>query len=201
MEFLILGTPLEVPIEKELYMSLVESMDIPLGTKLSAFSLPDPDGGLHDSDKLFGKKGLLLVVTCNHCPYALAIWPRVIRLAGQAHKLGVNTVAINPNIHQDYPEDAPERMRDKIREWQIRFPYLVDETQNVAKSLKAQCTPDLYLFDNKHELVYHGRIDDNWRDASKITKQELKEAIEHLAKDEPITAKQHHSMGCSIKWH
>lgn len=181
-------------------MALVESIDIPLGTKIPDFSLPDPGGGLCKSESLFGTKGLLLVVTCNHCPYALAVWPRLIRLAKEAVGLGVNTVAINPNIHPNYPEDAPARMQEKIREWNLFFPYLVDEAQTVAKSLKARCTPDIYLYDAAHRLIYHGRIDDNWKDENKVTRQELKEAIAHLVKNEPIAARQLPSMGCSIKW-
>ena len=82
----------------------------------------------------------------------------------------------------------------------IEFPYLVDETQQVAKAFKAQCTPDIYLFDKEHKLVYHGRIDNNWQDESKVTKEELKEAIVNLANNKPISQKQYPSMGCSIKW-
>lgn len=182
-------------------MSLVESVDIPLGTRIPAFSLSDPNGTVYKSDALFGSKGLLLIVTCNHCPYAIAVWPRVIRLAKWAQDIKINTVAINPNISPDYPEDAPERMKDKIREWGLFFPYLVDATQKVVKGLRAQCTPDIYLFNAKQELVYHGRIDDNWKNEAKVTRHELKEAMGRLAKDESIEAKQVPSMGCSIKWH
>ena len=88
----------------------------------------------------------------------------------------------------------------RIKEWGIDFPYLVDETQKIAEAFKAQCTPDLYLFNSKQELVYHGRIDDNWQDESKVTKHELKEAIESLASEKPILTEQKPSMGCSIKW-
>ena len=91
-------------------------------------------------------------------------------------------------------------MLEKIKEWGIDFPYLVDESQEVARTFKAQCTPDIYLFNKKHELVYHGRIDDNWQDESKVTKEELKEALNNLATGQPITSDQKPSMGCSIKW-
>jgi len=96
------------------FMALVESVDIPLGTKMPPFVLPDPNGSLHDGTKLYGAKGLLVVITCNHCPYALAVWPRLIRLSIEIAKAGVNTVGINPNIHPDYPEDSPKMMKDKI---------------------------------------------------------------------------------------
>ena len=181
-------------------MALVESIAIPLGTKMPEFELKDPNGKVLRSDQVCGPKGLLVAFTCNHCPYAQAIWPRLIQLAKEVQKLGVNTVGINPNIHPDYPEDAPEKMIEKIIKLGIEFPYLVDETQQVAKAFKAQCTPDIYLFNKEHRLVYHGRIDNNWQDESKVTKEELKDAIVNLANNKPISQKQYPSMGCSIKW-
>ena len=182
------------------YMALLESIVIPLGTRMPDFDLPDPSGNKHDSSSTYGPKGLLVVFTCNHCPYALAIWQRLIRLAKHARSLGVNTVAINPNINPKYPDDAPEKMAEKIKEWGIDFPYLVDETQKVADSFKAQCTPDLYLFNSDHKLVYHGRLDDNWQYENLVVKEELKEAVDNLVYDRPITPNQKPSMGCSIKW-
>jgi peroxiredoxin len=181
-------------------MVLLESIEIPLGTKMPDFELKDSHGKIFKSDRLYAEKGLLVVFTCNHCPYANAVWPRLIKLARYARDLGINTVAINPNIHPDYPEDAPEKMIEKGVKLGIEFPYLVDETQQVAKAFKAQCTPDIYLFDKEHKLVYHGRIDNNWQDESKVTKEELKEAIVNLANNKPISQKQYPSMGCSIKW-
>lgn len=181
-------------------MALVESLDIPLGTPLIPFLLKDPMGHAWQSKELLGAKGTLVVFTCNHCPYALAVWPRLIRLARDAKKLGVHTVAINPNIHPSYPEDAPEVMLTKIKEWGIDFPYLVDESQDVAKAYKAQCTPDPYLFDAQHRLVYHGRMDDNWKDEKLVNQQELRTAIENLVNGASITTDQKPAMGCSIKW-
>ena len=181
-------------------MALVESIAIPLGTKMPDFTLQDPHGKIYASDQVYGPKGLLVAFTCNHCPYAQAIWPKLIQLAQEVQKLGVNTVGINPNIHPGYPEDAPERMKEKIKEWGIFFPYLVDETQEVARAFQAQCTPDLYLFDSEHKLLYHGRLDDHWKEEAKVKKRELKEAINCLVSGAPLPEKQYPSMGCSIKW-
>ncbi len=181
-------------------MALVESLKLPLGTKMPTFELPDPYGETFFGYQLTGRKGLLVVFTCNHCPYAQAIWPRFIKLAKYAKEMDVNTVAINPNIHPDYPEDAPEKMKNNIEAWHLQFPYLVDETQEIAKVFQAQCTPDLYLFDALHKLVYHGRLDDNWKEESKVKQHDLKEAIEHLNDKKPISSNQVPSMGCSIKW-
>ncbi len=178
----------------------IQSIDLPIGTMITHFSLSDPFGAKHSSEKLFGPKGLLVVFTCNHCPYARAVWPRTIRIADYAKNLGINTVGINPNIHPDYPEDAPEVMKQKIKQWKVPFPYLIDETQEIARAYKAQCTPDIYLFDSKQKLAYHGRVDDNWQEELKVTKEELKDAITSLAKGKPIGEKQYPSIGCSIKW-
>jgi len=181
-------------------MVLMQSADVPLGSELPKFKLKDAFGKEYDSDSLIGEKGLLVAIMCNHCPYAKAVWPRLIKLSKKARELGINVVAINPNINPEYPEDLPDKMREKVEEWQIDFPYLVDETQEVAKALNAQCTPDFYLFDRNKKLVYHGRFDDNWKDETKVTKRELEEAIENLANGKPISKEQHPSMGCSIKW-
>lgn len=181
-------------------MALLESIFIPLGSKMPEFRLRDPFGKEYQGNAQFGERGLMVAFTCNHCPYALAVWPRLIRLAKYARGMKIQTVAVNPNIHPDYPEDAPERMAEKIKEWGIDFPYLVDETQETAHAFKAQCTPDIYLFNPKHELIYHGRIDDNWQDESKITREELKEALNNHAAGLPVPRDQKPSMGCSIKW-
>ncbi len=181
-------------------MALLESITIPLGTKMSIFELKDPQGKKYKSDELYGERGLLVFFTCNHCPYAIAVWPRVIRLANYAKNMRLNAIAINPNIHPDYPDDSPAKMVEKIKELGINFPYLVDEKQQTAKAFRAQCTPDIYLFDKNHALVYHGRIDDNWQDESKVTREELKEAMNNMVTGQPIVSPQKPSMGCSIKW-
>lgn len=181
-------------------MALLESIKIPLGTKLPAFELKDAFGKSYKSDELVADRGLLVVFTCNHCPYAIAVWPRVVRLAQYAKGMRVNTIAINPNINPEFPDDAPDKMVLKVKELGIEFPYLVDETQQVADSFKAQCTPDIYLFNKNKELVYHGRIDDNWKDEDAVTREELKEAMNNMAAGRAIDPKQKPSMGCSIKW-
>ena len=181
-------------------MALLESVKIPLGTKIPDFQLKDPMGKFYKGAELFGERGLLVVFTCNHCPYALAVWPRVVRLAKYALGMRVGTIAINPNINPDFPDDAPPKMIEKIKELKIEFPYLVDETQGTARAFRAQCTPDIYLFNKNKELVYHGRIDDNWKDEDAVTREELKEALNNMAAGIPVEPKQKPSMGCSIKW-
>ncbi len=181
-------------------MALLESIKIPLGTLMPDFELKDAFGKSYKAAGLFGERGLLVVFTCNHCPYAMAVWPRVTRLAQYGRGMRVNCAAINPNINPDFPDDAPDKMILKIKESGIDFPYLVDETQQVAEAFRAQCTPDIYLFDKNKILVYHGRIDDNWKDESAVKREELKEAMNNMAAGRPIDPKQNPSMGCSIKW-
>lgn len=181
-------------------MVLLESIEVPLGETMHSFSLKDSDGKRHKSENLVGEKGLLIFFTCNHCPYAQAVWERFIKIAGQAQKLGINAVAINPNIHPSYPKDSPEEMKKLSDMLHLKFPYLVDDTQQVARSFKAQCTPDIYLVDGNFKLVYHGRIDDNWQDEHAVTKHELLSAVNSLANGLPIDKDQKPSIGCSIKW-
>ena len=181
-------------------MALMESVALKPGALMPSFELEDPSGKRFSSEELYGPKGLLVAFTCNHCPYAIAVWPRLIELAKKAQALGINTAGINPNIHPEYPEDAPEHMQEKIKEWGIPFPYLIDRTQETAQAYSAQCTPDLYLYGADKRLVYHGRFDDNWKDASKVTRRDLQEAVEALAAGRPVAQEQKPSMGCSIKW-
>ena len=181
-------------------MALLESVPARLGSLLPTFSLADADGIVYRSDDLSGANGLLVVVTCNHCPYAQAVWPRVVRLARHAREVGIATVAINPNLNPDYPDDSPPAMKEAIARLGIAFPYLVDRDQSVARALDAQCTPEFYLYDRDRRLAYHGRLDDSWKDESKVTRRELQGAIEALATGRPVDADQPPSMGCSIKW-
>ena len=181
-------------------MALIESLKLPLNITVPDFTLLNPTGEKFSLDTLNGKKGSIIIFTCNHCPYAIAIWQRLIRLSYWAKENEINTVAINPNIHPNYPEDSTENMIKKITEWQIPFPYLVDHDQTIAKAYQAQCTPDLYLIDHNKTLQYHGRFDDNWQNESDVQSEDLKNAIQNLLSQQTPLTEQYPSMGCSIKW-
>jgi len=181
-------------------MALVASIHVDLGWKLPALQLQDLSAQTVQLQDFMGEKGLLVAFTCNHCPYAIAVWPRLVRHAKTLRAQGINTIAINANIHPDFPEDSVPAMQEKINEWGIDFPYLADESQTVAKAFDAQCTPDLYLFNNDASLYYHGRIDDYWKDESKVTAEELLPATQAMLKGEPAPRVQHPTIGCSIKW-
>jgi len=181
-------------------MALVASIHVDLGWELPDLTLTDVDGNAVKLKEQLGEKGLLVAFTCNHCPYAIAVWPRLIRHAATLKLMGINTVAVNPNIHPDYLADSIPAMKEKSAEWGINFPYLADESQHAAKTFEAQCTPDLYMFDGAGRLYYHGRIDDYWKDEAKVTRQELMPAADLLAAGENPPQPQHPTIGCSIKW-
>ena len=180
-------------------MALVASIHVG-DFALPDFILNDSKGGAHPLLEQVGENGLLVAFTCNHCPYAIAVWPRLVRHAATLKAMGINTIAVNPNIHPDFPEDGLSAMEDKLVEWGIDFPYLADDTQDVAKAFDAQCTPDIYLFDKEGTLYYHGRIDDYWKDESKVTSEELLPAAKALVAGKAAPQPQHPTIGCSIKW-
>lgn len=181
-------------------MALVASIHVDLGWQLPDMAVSDLEGQQVKLRDQMGEKGLLVAFTCNHCPYAIAVWPRLVRHAKTLKAMGINTIAVNANIHPDYPEDSVPAMIEKVAEWGIDFPYLADSTQEVAKAFEAQCTPDLYLFTADGRLFYHGRIDDYWKDETRVTREELIPAAELLAAGENPPQPQHPTIGCSIKW-
>ncbi len=181
-------------------MALMKSTDIELGKELEHFVLKDSFGKEFDSSELLGKGGMIIAVMCNHCPYSNAIWKRLEEVISFAKKLDISGVAINPNIHPNYPEDSPAHMSDKIQEFDLSFPYLVDDEQKVSKSLGAVCTPDIFLFDESAKLYYHGRLDDNWHDPRSVQEEDLREAVISLFGKQAAPDLQISSQGCSIKW-
>ena len=181
-------------------MALTESSPVEIGSFAPDFDLPATDGKNYSLDSFKDSKALVVIFTCNHCPYARAAWPLLIKLAGEFKDRSVAFVAINPNDEIQYPEDSFEVMKQKVKDWQINFPYLRDETQKVARTYGAVCTPDIYVYDQNRKLYYHGRINDNWQEPEKVTKEELREALNSLIASQPPPENQHPSIGCSIKW-
>ena len=162
--------------------------------------MPAADGKTYSLDSFGDTRALVVAFTCNHCPYAQAAWPLLIKFARDFGNRGVAFVGINPNDENQYPEDSFSEMKKRVSEWGINFPYLRDETQIVARAYKAACTPDVYVFDDARKLYYHGRINDNWQNPQKVTKEELKEALEGVLAGNPPPPIQNPSLGCSIKW-
>ena len=183
-------------------MTLLDSEQVPQGWGAQDFLLKGTDGKTHSLSDFRDKKGLLVIFTCNHCPYAKAAWPLTIDLY-KKYGGDVGFIAINPNDPQTYPEDSMDVMKQKVSEWGIPFAYVVDETQETARAYKAQCTPDPYLFQNeggKPKLFYHGRINDNWQNPDDVKERNLEDALARLVEGNPAPENQPASMGCSIKW-
>lgn len=183
-------------------MSEVNSQMLELGTKAPKFSLTDVISGETYNLKTFrGNKALLVIFMCNHCPYVKLIKESLVEYATDYMPKGVGIVAISSNDVENYPKDSPQKMKEDAEEFGYPFPYLYDETQEVAKAYKAACTPDLFLFDEEHKLVYRGQFD-SARPGNDIdpTGKDLREATDKVLAGEPVPEEQKPSIGCNIKW-
>lgn len=181
-------------------MALTYSEMVPLGKSAPGFDLLGIDGKrykLHDFDS---KKALVVMFICKHCPYVIAVQDRLAKLARDFTPKGAQFVGISSNDVSRYPEDSPENMREQARKVGFDFPYLIDDAQDVARAYGAVCTPDIFVFGPDRKLKYRGRIDDSWKDESKVQKEDLRVAIEAVLSGSDVSTDQIPSMGCSIKW-
>ena len=172
------------------------------GWKAPDFNLPGIDGRNWTLAEAAGPNGLLVMFICNHCPYVKAIRERLVQDLTTLKALGVNAVAISSNDAVNYPEDSFEKMREMAQEFKFPFPYLYDESQEVAKAYDAVCTPDFFGFNAKLELQYRGRLDNQGREPipKPDAKRDLLEAMTLVAKTGQGPKEQIPSIGCSIKW-
>jgi len=165
------------------------------------FALPNVDGRVWTRDDCKGPKGLLVMFICNHCPYVKAVRDRIVRDCRELATLGIGSVAIMSNDPTDYPEDSPENMRRVAEEFDFPFPYLLDETQQVAKAFGAICTPDFFGYNADLGLQYRGRLDESRKEAAPAgVRRDLFEAMRQVADTGKGPEKQIPSVGCSIKW-
>ena len=172
-----------------------------LGTKAPDFKLPDTEGKMVSLMDFAGKKALLVVFMCNHCPFVKHVLDKMIEIIREYQPKGVAAVGINSNDVDSFPEDRPERMATVAKERGFTFPYLYDESQDVAKSYKAACTPDFFLFDAGRKLVYRGQMDDSRPGNGKpVTGADLKAAMDAVLTGKDVPRVQKPSMGCNIKW-
>ena len=182
-------------------MPPVQSTMLPIGTPAPPFSLPGADGTLHDLDGCFGESGLLVTFICNHCPYVKHIFEELTRLGAELPPQGVGMVGIMSNDVDRYPDDGPDKMAETAAANGWTFPYLLDRDQSIAKTYKAACTPDFFLFDGARKLVYRGQLDDSRPNSGiEVDGTDLRNAIGNLLMGEPPLARQQPSLGCSIKW-
>ncbi|MFD0796937.1 thioredoxin family protein [Maribacter chungangensis] len=183
-------------------MARTESKMLALGTKAPSFSLWDTVSGTKlDLQRTTGTKGTVIMFICNHCPFVKHVNPEISKLAKDYQAKGIGFIAISSNDIVNYPQDNPELMKITAREAGYTFPYLYDDTQEVARAYDAACTPDFYLFDAALKLVYRGQLDDSRpENGIPVTGKDLRVAMDALLTGNPITTDQKPSIGCNIKW-
>ncbi|MCW8879559.1 MAG: thioredoxin family protein [Kangiellaceae bacterium] len=183
-------------------MALTPSNMMPLGTIAPDFNLIDVvSNEMKSLSQLKGSKGTLVMFICNHCPYVIHIEQALKRMGDQYHESEIGIIAISANSPISHPQDSPEEMAKKSKNLGFTFPYLFDETQQIAKAYQAACTPDFFLFDKNLACAYRGQFDDS-RPGNNlpVTGTDLIDAIENLVHDRPINTNQKASIGCNIKW-
>jgi peroxiredoxin len=170
------------------------------GVIASEFTLPATDGNNYTLDSLRGENGLVIVFMCNHCPYVKAVMPNLMRDARALQQIGINMAGINSNDATVYTDDAFDRMIAIAKEWNLPFPYLHDETQDIARAYGAVCTPECFGFDRHLRLIYRGRVDASRKEALPDPRRDLLEAMRAIAENDDTTHEQYPALGCSIKW-
>ena len=182
-------------------MARTPSTMLELGTKAPDFQLPDFDGKQHSLSDFAESPALLVVFTCNHCPFVKHIRPEFARFATEYLPRGLAIAAIVSNDLEAYPQDGPAAMRQEAAEFGYAFPYLIDESQEVAKAYRAACTPDFFLFDQQRRLVYRGQFDGSRPGTGDpVTGKDLRAAVDALLSGTEVPTEQRPSLGCNIKW-
>jgi len=183
-------------------MSLTTSNSFPLGSKAPDFKLPDTvSGKMLSLRDLKSDKATVIMFICNHCPYVKHVNSGLVALANQYTKKGVSFIGINSNDATRYPDDSPELMTDIAKKNHYPFPYLFDQTQEIAKAYDAACTPEFYVFDKDMLLVYHGQMDDSRPSTNiPVTGEDLALALDLTLAGKPIQGIQKPGIGCGIKW-
>ena len=164
------------------------------------FSLPGVDGKTYDLASFKDAKALVEVFSCNHSPYVQTYEGRMVVLQKDYGARGVRLVAVNSNDAVNYPEDSFEQMKSRAQAKGFNFPYLRDESQQVAKAYGATHTPHLFLFDQNRDLRYTGKVDDNWQDSKAVKKRFLREALDAVLSGKPVAEPETFAIGCTIKW-
>ncbi|UYG06313.1 thioredoxin family protein [Halomonas sp. M4R1S46] len=181
-------------------MALTPSNMIDLGSPLPAFRLPDAEGHMVGSDD-YPDQPLLVVFMCNHCPFVKHVADALADFAREYQARGLAVIGINSNDFRAHPDDRPEKMREEAEARGYTFPYLVDESQEVARAFEAACTPDFFLFDRDHRLAYRGQFDDSRPSKDvPVTGEDLRAAADAVLADRAPSPDQKPSMGCNIKW-
>jgi peroxiredoxin len=182
-------------------MVAVNSTMLPLGTKAPDFRLPNTNGKMVSLSDFKNAPALVVVFMCNHCPYVKHIRAGLAQLAHDYQPRGAGVIGISSNDVANYPDDSPAKMAQEAKAAGYIFPYLYDETQEVAKAYHAACTPDIFLFDNEQRLVYRGQFDDSRPgNGIPVTGKDLRAALDAVIAGKSVSPNQKPSIGCNIKW-
>jgi peroxiredoxin len=183
-------------------MALTESKMLALGTQAPDFNLPDTvSGKMVSLDDIKSDLATVIIFSCNHCPYVLHVNEEIVRVAREYQEAGVGFAVISCNNVEKYPDDSPEKMTIFAKESGYTFPYLYDESQEVARAYDAACTPDFYVFDGQMNLVYRGQLDDaRPGNDTPLTGKDLRAALDAVLVNRPVNPMQRPSSGCGIKW-
>ncbi len=183
-------------------MSRTESTMLALGTRAPEFHLPDVTSGrIVSLDDFAGKQALLVMFICRHCPYVKHVQRQLAQLGADYANQQVGIVAISSNDAVVYPDDSPSSLREMAAELAFTFPLCYDETQDVARAFQAACTPEFYVFNEDRKLMYRGQLDDSRRsNAIPVTGRDVRNALDHVLRGEPVDENQTASIGCNIKW-
>jgi peroxiredoxin len=182
-------------------MARTPSNMVELGSAAPDFALPDTNGRIVSRDDFRQAAALLVMFICNHCPFVKHIRAELARIGKDYQKRGVAIVAINSNDVAKYPDDSPAKMKEEVAAAGYTFPYLFDESQQVAQSFRAACTPDFFLYDRHHNLAYRGQLDDSRPgNGVPVTGKDLRAALDSVLKNKPPAIDQKPSIGCNIKW-
>jgi peroxiredoxin len=183
-------------------MAATESTMLELGTIAPDFNLPDTVSGKSFSyADVAGEKGTVIMFLCNHCPYVVHVNQELVRLGNDYRDKGIGFAGISSNDVERYPDDAPDKMKQQAEQLGYPFPYLYDESQDVARAYQAACTPEFYIFDSTRKLIYRGQLDDSRpRNEVPVTGRDVRAALDNLLAGNPINPEQIPSIGCGIKW-
>ncbi|MEO9884880.1 MAG: thioredoxin family protein [Balneola sp.] len=182
-------------------MSATLSTMLEIGTKAPDFKLPNTEGSMVSLNDMKFENGLLVMFICNHCPFVKHLNEALVEFANEYKEKGIECVAISSNDVENYPQDSPELMKKLSDQHQFPYPYLYDESQEVAKAYKAACTPDFFLFNAESKLFYRGQFDDSRPGNGKpITGKDMRDATDMMLNKEATYEPQKPSMGCNIKW-
>jgi peroxiredoxin len=174
--------------------------NLKIGEKAIPFNLPGVDGKQHALGDYAGKNAVVVIFSCNHCPYVRAWEDRMVQIQNDYASKGVQLVAINSNDATKYPDDSFAKMKERASEKKFTFPYLHDETQQTAHAYGAERTPEVFLFNKEGKLRYHGSIDDNYDDPASVKSRYLRDAVDAVLAEKPISAPETKPVGCTIKW-